>query len=321
MSRFDLPRVSVVMSACNDAEHVGRAVASILTQTFRDFELIVIDDGSRDDTGAVLEVHANADPRVRVIRQENRGLTLSLIAGCAMARGEYIARQDADDWSHPRRLEEQVALLDGNPRVGFASCATEYVGPAGEHLCYMHRPVDPELATSGLLNARQGPPAHGSVMIRKTAYEAVGGYRAEFRYSQDSDLWLRLAENWLVAYLPEVRYQHRKEADSISGAQRAEQSEFARLAHACRAARLAGTSEQVSLQSAEALSRRLAQTRKNRIPAKQGEISYLIGSQLVRNGDARAAHYLWSVIRRHPWHWRAWLRLLQGRLGIRGAGH
>lgn len=302
------------MGVYNDAARVTRAVRSILQQSFRDLELLVVDDGSTDGTSAVLDQLASADARLSVIHQANSGLTRALIRGCALARGEFIARQDADDWSHPCRIERQLALLDSDRRVGFVSCATEYVGPKDEHLTIVRRPVDPERATYGLLYERQGPPAHGSVMFRKAEYLAAGSYRDEFRFSQDSDLWLRLAERCQISYLDEVYYHHRKEATSISGARRQQQSEFARLAHACREARLSGESEAPMLRTAAQLTLEAATPSAfgSRGVQIQGlDITYLIGSQLVINGDARARAYLLRVINQCPGHWRAWLRLMQ----------
>lgn len=310
------PRVSVVMGVRDGANTLLRAVASILEQTHADLEFIVVDDGSTDGTPGLLDRLARADARLRVDHQPGGGLTSALIRGCALARGEFIARQDADDWSHRQRIQDQLELLDGDPRIDFVSCATEFVGPGDEHLSVLRRPTDAEVATRGLLLERMGPPAHGSVMFRRSAYEAVGGYRAEFRYSQDSDLWLRLGERGRIAYVPEVRYHHRKDAAGISGSRRVQQSEFARIAHACRAARVAGRSETELLEAAAQLSAAA--------PAAAGAsgdaglaISYLIGSQLARNGDRRARRYLWPVLARRPWHWRAWLRLGQALLSRR----
>src|SRR3954452_17057048 len=108
------PRLSVVLAVCNGERHLAESVNSVLAQTFTDFELIVVDDGSTDRTPEILAAVARADPRVVVVRQENHGLTASLIRGIALSRGDYIARQDADDISKPRRFERQIAYLDAH---------------------------------------------------------------------------------------------------------------------------------------------------------------------------------------------------------------
>lgn len=302
------------MSVYNDAGRIESSVGSILGQSFHDLELIVIDDGSTDGCSQLLDGLASEDPRLRILHQENTGLTRALIHGCAEARGEFIARQDSDDWSHLLRIAEQVALFDKDPRLGFVSCTTECVGPGGEHMSFTERPADPEVATHGLLHNRQGPPAHGSVMFRKALYEKVGGYREEFYYSQDSDLWLRMGEQALIGYIPNVRYRYIKEPGSISGVGRPRQLEFARLVHACRVCRVSGTSESECLDEARKL---MENIRSERLGSqisgidKSPEITYLIGSQLVKNGDRRAIGYLRQVITARPMHWRAWVRLVQ----------
>lgn len=307
------PRVSVVMGVYNDCDRLPVAVESILGQSLRDLELIVVDDGSIDGSAAYLDRMVAADTRLRVLRQQNQGLTRALIRGCAEARGQFIARQDSDDWSHPQRLEEQVALLDNDNRLGFVSCATQYVGPEDEPLYALGRPADPEAATRALLHERQGPPAHGSVMFRRDLYERVGGYRDPFHYSQDSDLWLRLGEQALIAYLPSIRYMHRKDIQSTSGAQRPLQRRFAEIGHACRQARMAGADETRLLAEAAELSDSLRGGAGQRAadPAALDAASYMLGSQLAQNRDARARKYLWAVLRRRPWHVRAWARLVQ----------
>lgn len=305
------------MGVYNDADRVGHAVAGILGQSFRELELIVVDDGSRDGTGGLLDALAASDARLRVIHQENAGLTQALIRGCSEARGEFIARQDSDDWSHPLRIAEQVALLDGDPAVGFASCATEYVGPADEPLCVIRRPADPIEASDGLSRQRQGPPAHGSVMFRTRLYGDVGGYRWQFHYAQDSDLWLRMIERARIGYLGAVRYVARKEAVSTSGATRAAQKRFGELGHLCRQARQTGQDEAPWLAEAEALAQRvragIAQSQAERRNAL-ANANYLIGAMLVGNRDARARRYLAQAIRQCPWRPKPWLRLGQSLL-------
>src|SRR5262245_247849 len=119
------PKVSVVLSVYNNADTVVVAVESIQRQTLMDWEFIVVNDGSNDESPRILDELAAADSRIQVIHQENTGLTRALIRGCSEARGEYIARLDADDVSLPERLAEQAALLDSDSRIGFVSCWTE----------------------------------------------------------------------------------------------------------------------------------------------------------------------------------------------------
>jgi glycosyltransferase involved in cell wall biosynthesis len=306
------PRVSVVMSVRDDLQRLPVAVASILSQDFRELELIVVDDGSRDGSGELLDRLAAEDPRLRVLHRENRGLTQALVEGCELARGEFIARQDSDDRSRPGRIAAQVAALDRDARVGFVSCTTAYVGPQGEALLEISRPADPQAATQELLHGRKGPGAHGSVMFRRSLYQDVGGYRPAFRYAQDSDLWLRMAEKAMFACVPEVLYEHRKEVSSTSGAHRPAQKRFGELGHLCRQARAQGTPETPYLEEAARLSAQVATSPGREDRAAAAAAAYLLGSQLLRNGNPRARQYLWQAVRLYPWHWRAWLRLAQG---------
>src|SRR5687768_6093986 len=118
------PEISVVVSVYNGERHVRSSLESVLAQEGVDLELIVIDDGSTDSTDAIIEDLAASDPRVRYVRQQNRGLTQSLVLGCSMAEGEFIARHDADDLSLPGRLATQITLLRASPDVSFVSCWT-----------------------------------------------------------------------------------------------------------------------------------------------------------------------------------------------------
>ena len=307
------PTVSVVMSVYNDVARLPTAIGSIMQQTYRDWELIVIDDGSTDGTDAKLDELAGCDPRLCVLHQENTGLTRALIRGCEMAQGSYIARQDADDVSFPERLARQMSLLESDPDVGFVSCWTDYLGPQNEHLEKVVRPADSQEATHRLLEQRLGPPAHGSLMFRRSLYWRAGGYRSEFYFGQDADLWLRMAELARIAYVPQVLYAARRESDSVSGAMRSIQKLFGELGHACRETRLEGESEAPYLGQASQLADeiRTGHICSRRCAADVIRAQYLIGSQLVKNGDRRATRYLWQVLRTRPWHWRAWLRLLQ----------
>ena len=126
--------VSVVMSVYNGASTLPATMDSILSQEDVELEFIVVNDGSTDGTGEILEAYARRDSRVRVIHQENTGLTRALIRGCAAASGEFIARQDAGDVSRAGRLATQANVLRTNPNVVMTSCGTQFVGPGGEFL-------------------------------------------------------------------------------------------------------------------------------------------------------------------------------------------
>src|SRR5439155_4002224 len=128
------PEVSVVMSVYNGASHLVATLDSILSQEGVEFEFIVVNDGSTDKSGQILDDYAQRDSRLRVIHQENTGLTRALIRGCDAARGEFIARQDAGDLSLPGRLVRQRVILDAEPAVVIVSCATRFLGPSEEEL-------------------------------------------------------------------------------------------------------------------------------------------------------------------------------------------
>jgi glycosyltransferase involved in cell wall biosynthesis len=303
--------ISVVMGVYNGASTLAATLDSILGQTERDFECIVVDDGSTDATPEILVGYAARDPRVRVIRQANAGLTLALIAGCAAARGAYIARHDAGDLSDPRRFGLQKRALDADPAVVFVSSATRYAGPELEPL-WITRPTGAALEPAHVLDLTipgaltDGPTHHGSVMFRRDAYELVGGYRAAFYYGQDFDLWLRLAATGKFQGIDEVLYTARITPDSISGSARSRQEELGRLSRAALDARHRGESEAAIVARAAAVrrvSRKAASSRGNGL--------YFIGEALRRNGDRRARRYLRQSLAARPLSVRAWVRYLQ----------
>ena len=314
------PLVSVVMSCFNDAAHVSHAIDSIRQQSVTNWELIVINDGSGDDTANILNQYAEIDSRIRIIHQENVGLTKALIKGCQESRANYIARHDADDISAPLRFEKQFQVLDSNDAIGFVSSWTDSFSPDGAVLDQFRIHDLPKNATHKLLHERQGPPAHGSVMMRRSVYEQVGGYRSCFYFGQDSDLWLRMAEQSQFAFVNEVLYRYLRSPTSISGKRRHIQRQFGELGQLCRQARAAGESETCLLQAAEQLTTELIDTKHDSTKTdshSQLAMTYLIGSQLAGNKDPRARSYLWRVLRHQPWHWKAWVRLSQSFLNAK----
>jgi glycosyltransferase involved in cell wall biosynthesis len=302
---MNLPLVSVVVSIYN-AEHTLRpSLASVLEQHDVPCEFILVDDGSTDGCLAVLDEVARCDARVRLLRQENRGLTQALIKGCAEARGEFIARHDADDLSLPGRLARQAELLVSDPRLAFVSCRTRMVGPEDELLLETNPALDAAEATAQLRNQSNGP-CHGSVMFRAEAYRAAGGYRPHFRYAQDWDLWLRLSEIGQLRFAPEVLYAFRISAGSISSHRREQQRRLAEIAGRCCAARAAGCHEYNLLEEAARVS---AEPGLSAIQTAAAN-AYFIGKCLLDRRDRRAVPYLWLSIRHAPSSWRSWAALM-----------
>jgi glycosyltransferase involved in cell wall biosynthesis len=180
-------RVSVVMTAHNEEAFIGEAVASILAQTLADFELLVVDDGSTDGTAAVVERFR--DPRVRLIRQANAGQPRAMNRGISEARGDLVARHDADDLSLPERFERQVAFLDAHREIALVGTGALLRDAAGRDRVF--RAVESWDEIRRAL-AWGNPIVHTSVMMRRTALEQVGAY-ADMQF-EDYDLWIRMAE-------------------------------------------------------------------------------------------------------------------------------
>ncbi|GEM_PF-361920 len=222
------PRVSVLMPVYNGEQYLDEAVQSILCQTFRDFEFLIIDDGSTDGTKAILDSYN--DERIRLVRNErNMGLTKSLNRGLVLARGDYIARQDADDVSHPERLAKQVQFLESNPQVGMLGTAYQRIDVHGLPLSTVEVLASNSEIQDALLYGNRF--CHGSVMLRQKALEAVGNHCYEMAEpAEDYDLWLRMSERFEVANLPEVLYSLRMHSASLSSVRAAEQRRCARMA-------------------------------------------------------------------------------------------
>jgi glycosyltransferase involved in cell wall biosynthesis len=185
-------------------------------QRFADFEAVIVDDASTDGTadeiGAVID--ALGDRRFRLQRQLcNRGLTRCLIEAIAKSDASYVAIQDAGDISLPDRLYKQVALLDGDPGVAAVGC--HYVNVIPERRLQRVRRPDANRATLASM-LRDPIFTHGEVTFRRSSYDAVGGYRLEFYYAQDNDLWLRMAREFRFATVPEILYYRIIRLDGLS---------------------------------------------------------------------------------------------------------
>jgi len=193
---------------------VGAAIESILNQTFEDFEFLIIDDGSNDETPQVLSKYN--DIRIRHIRQENRGLVATLNLGISLARGQYIARQDADDISHPSRLEKQVAFFESHPKYNLlGTWAQIYEGEKPSERFHRHPIEHRELKYNLLFDNLF---VHSSVMFKKSVFLQVEGYTTDpaFKLVEDYELWSKISRVGMVANLPEVLVNYREVSGSYS---------------------------------------------------------------------------------------------------------
>lgn len=303
--------VSVVTSVRNGEPYLTASLESLAAQTGVEAEFIVIDDGSTDGSEEILDRFAARDPRFRVHHRPAAGLTAALREGCALARGSFIARHDADDLSLPGRLAAQLGLLRSDPSLAFVGCGVRMIGPEEETLSETVHRRPPAEATRGLLAGREGP-AHGSVIFRTEAYEKVGGYRPEFRHAQDVDLWLRLAETGTFACVPDVLYAFRVTERTFRPGYHRKQKRLARLAHQGHQRRARGLPETAVLETARRIS---ALPRSGSISRAPG--AYFIARCLQRNGDPRARAYLREASRSPWWFLRALLAV--SRDSLRGA--
>lgn len=211
------------MAVRNGAPFVGDALSSILAQTFGDLEVIVVDDASTDDTAE--EIERVADERVKCVTLDTPSgdLALALDAGVRIASGHLIARMDADDLCYPARLERQVATMRAEPDLVLLGSWVDAVERDGTHKMVSRPPTD-DTSIRFILNYRS-PYHHPSVIMRRAALEAAGGFRAGYRYAEDYDLWRRLIQHGRAANLPEVLLAQRYHPTSTSGLFRREQDE------------------------------------------------------------------------------------------------
>lgn len=206
--------VSVVMPVYNAERFLGEAIESILAQSFEDFELIAIDDGSTDGSAEILDRYAHGEARVRVMRREHERLPATLNYGCARAEGRYIARMDADDIALPERFERQVEFLDAHPRVAIAGTQIERIWEDGTRMDVANVPLGHAEIAANL--QRVCCLYHPTVMMRTAALRALGGYRGAFYTAEDHDLWLRAAEQHELANLPEILLRYRIHRGALS---------------------------------------------------------------------------------------------------------
>ena len=301
--------VSVVMSVYDEPDHVQRTIESVLAQDGVDFEFIIISDGASDD---VLEVVCDVlkHPRVKFIEQENQGLTKALINGCQQSSSPFIARIDAGDTMSKDRLKIQLGLLQENLELGIVTSWVEIQTVEGYFL------YDLTFSDDELNKAIVAPkaddfrsPFHASVMFRRSIYEQVGGYRSEFYFAQDCDLWSRMIEVAKLHVIEKVLTKGIFSDRGISGKYASEQKQLLSLILQARDQRQKSMSEDHTLSEAKQLRPSKLKVRKQAEDCFSG--LYFIAKILTDNKSKHALVYWRRVISCKPLSIKSWLFFLQ----------
>jgi glycosyltransferase involved in cell wall biosynthesis len=309
------PTISIVTSVHNGAPYLKVSLESVLAQSGVDFEVVAVDDGSTDGSLQLLNEVAARNARVRVFSQPHAGLTYALIRGCHEAYGRFIARHDIDDRSLPGRLAALHACLEADATVVAVSSWARVIGPRDELLGEARWATEPRQATLDL-QAGAAAPYHGTVMFRADAYRTAGGYRPQFRFAQDWDLWLRLVEIGQMAFVPAFLYELRVHDAATSAKRRPQQERLRRLALECGEARRGHAPEGPILAAAGRISQAEPEVRR----PWQTDNSYFVGKCLLDRRDPRALLYLRTAAQRAPLSWRAWAALLAAQFALPTSG-
>ena len=218
------PLVSIILPSYNGERYIKEAIESVLNQSFGNFELILINDGSIDKTADILEEYKNKDSRIKTIHQENIGLAKSLNKGIRLAKGKYIARMDDDDLWLKEKLEKQIDFIEKNPEIGLLGTGCYEVTDKGKIIGKKIFPEKNQELQKDLI--QYNPFIHSSIMAKREVFDEVGLYDEKFRESEDYELWLRIAENYKIANLAEPLVTKRYCKKSLSPAKDKEQLYF-----------------------------------------------------------------------------------------------
>jgi hypothetical protein len=214
METAQRPAISILMAVRDGAAFLDNALTSLERQDFLDFEIVLVDNGSRDETARIIAAWVAREPRLKPFRLERPGLARSLIHAVSFARAPILARLDADDIAMPSRLRLQYAAMQRNPSTGLLGSSAEIINDLGQKIGERHLPTTDwelkEFLKSG------NPFVHSSIMMRRDAYERAGGYRDGLRVCEDFDLWCRMAEVTGIANLDIPLVQYRLHRDGMS---------------------------------------------------------------------------------------------------------
>ena len=302
------------MAVRDGAAYLDSALASLVTQDFADFEIVLVDNGSRDGTAGIIADWTSREPRIRATNVERPGLGRSLNHGAALARAPYFARLDSDDVCLPTRLGTQYAAMQARPGLGLLGAFVEVIDRNGRKLRDRELPVG-DIEIKKFL--RSGNPfVHSAVMMRRDVFERVGGYREGLRLCEDFDLWCRLAEVTELANFAAPLVQYRQHASSLSFRQAGRVALVDTCIIAAQLARRRGEPEPF-VRGCPTLRRALAllgvprwtfQYRMLKITANAARLAIEFGE---RGRGRRARRRLWRLLFALPAGW----------MTLRGAGH
>lgn len=206
--------VSVIIPAYNAGEYVGEAIKSIQSQTYKDLEIIVIDDCSKDNTVDIVNEMAKKDNRINLLKnKENLGIGGNRNKGIEVAKGEYICWQDADDISLPQRIERQVEFLESHPDVGVVGGFIQFFSAHGDGATRRYA-VDDSMLRATIF--RYNPVAQPASMMRAECFDTVGGYDPKYRVSEDLDMLFRIGEHYQFGNVQDIVLRYRQTEGSLT---------------------------------------------------------------------------------------------------------
>lgn len=217
------PKASVLLPVYNAQLYLETAITSVLNQTFNEFELLLLNDGSTDSSEDIIDDFCKKDSRCKKLSWSNSGLIYTLNRGISASNSEFIIRMDADDICHPERFQKQWDFLKNNPNCVAVGSRVLLIDHADLPIMEFSGIQGHDTIDSMHLEGIGGAIAHPSAMIRKAAMLSVGGYRSTFKHAEDIDLFLRLAEVGKLENLPQVLLSYRQHAESIGYSKRLEQ--------------------------------------------------------------------------------------------------
>jgi hypothetical protein len=209
-----MPELTVVMSVFNGERFLAAALDSLMAQSMRDFKVIIVNDGSTDRSAEILEEYAGRTRHMQVVHQRNAGVAVAVNRACDLVKTPYIARMDADDISLPDRLARQLGFLRRRPPVALLGGGAEFINESGEVMFRVDVPTGND--EINIMLPERNVFVHSTVVMRRDALLAVGGYRRAFSLAEDYDLWLRIAERYELANLAEVLVRYRVHRRQVS---------------------------------------------------------------------------------------------------------